>query len=338
VVTASALPTSDLPRVELFKVLGDAARLKLLALCAEEELSVGELADVTGDSQPQVSRRASPLRQLGLLQARKEGTRTFLRARDDESLDPVVGAALSEGRRLANDDGSLARVPEVIAAREESAHSFFETSDDDESGASIDEDDNPFLSHLAALAPLLPGRRVAVDVGCGEGVLLDVLAPLFERVFAVDRSQAQLARAAQRVRRRGFHHVRLFQGGFDDVDLLEQVDSAGGADLVFASRVLHHAPRPAAAVASFARLLKRGGHLVVLDYLPHHEERMREEQADVWLGFSAEELSRHVRDAGLDVVGASRLPDAYHRAGPDAHLPWQAIVARHPEMNSTSTL
>ena len=43
-----------------------------------------------------------------------------------------------------------------------------------------------YLAHLAALAPLLPGRGLAVDAGTGEGVLLDVLAPLFERVIAVE--------------------------------------------------------------------------------------------------------------------------------------------------------
>ncbi len=109
--------------------------------------------------------------------------------------------------------------------------------------------------------------------------MLDVLAPLFARVIAVDRSPARLARCASRVAARGFNHVSLFPGSYDDAALVERVDAAGGADLVFASRTLHHASRPAQAVQSFARLLKKGGHLVVLDYLPHDDDRMREEQS-----------------------------------------------------------
>jgi DNA-binding transcriptional ArsR family regulator len=72
-------PTA-LPRVELFELFAEPGRLQVLALCAEEELSVSELAAVLEDSQPQVSRKVSPLREAGLLEARRDGTRTFLRA------------------------------------------------------------------------------------------------------------------------------------------------------------------------------------------------------------------------------------------------------------------
>jgi len=39
-------------RADLFRLLGDEDRLRLLALCAEEELTVGELAQLLGESQP----------------------------------------------------------------------------------------------------------------------------------------------------------------------------------------------------------------------------------------------------------------------------------------------
>jgi ArsR family transcriptional regulator len=43
-------------RADLFRLLGDEDRLRLFALCAEDELTVGELAELLDDSQPQVSR------------------------------------------------------------------------------------------------------------------------------------------------------------------------------------------------------------------------------------------------------------------------------------------
>jgi ArsR family transcriptional regulator len=317
VATATA---PDLPRVELFKLLGDAGRLKILALCAEEELSVSEIAELLAESQPQVSKKAQPLRQLELLRARKEGVRTYLRTADID--DEVVRAALSEGRRLCMADGNFGRLPAILAAREASSHAFFEVPAAD--AAPIER--GPFLAHLAALAPLLGARKLAVDVGCGDGLLLDVLAPLYERVIGVDRSPAQLARAAERVRERGFGNVRLLTGSHDDVEVITTVDRAGGADLVFASRVLHHSSRPALAIASYARLLKTGGRLVVLDYFPHDDESLRE-QADVWLGFPPDELERHAQAAGLEVVSQTRVPDAFRATGPDAQIPWQAFVA-----------
>src|SRR3954469_15329704 len=85
-------------RADLFRVLGDEDRLRLLALCAEEELTVGELASLLGESQPQVTKKSQPLRELGLLSARRDGTRTLLRSQVDN--DAVIEAALDEGRVL----------------------------------------------------------------------------------------------------------------------------------------------------------------------------------------------------------------------------------------------
>ena len=67
-------------RADLFRLLGDEDRLRLLALCAEDELTVGELAALLGESQPQVTKKSQPLRDAGLLVARRDGTRTLLRS------------------------------------------------------------------------------------------------------------------------------------------------------------------------------------------------------------------------------------------------------------------
>ena len=102
-------------RADLFRLLGDEDRLRLLALCAEDELTVGELASLLGESQPQITKKTRPLREVGLLAARLDGTRTLLKS--EIIADPVITAALEEGRSLCSRDGSLARVPRVVAQR-----------------------------------------------------------------------------------------------------------------------------------------------------------------------------------------------------------------------------
>jgi DNA-binding transcriptional ArsR family regulator len=331
---ATRLPTSParLSRVELFRVLAEASRLQVLALCAQEELSVSELATLLDDSQPQVSRKVTALRDAGLLDARRDGTRTLVQVAPGVGADAVVADAVAEGRRLCLADGSLARIPAVVAAREAQGLTHFEAP---RATATTSVPASPeHLAHLAALAPLLAGRQLAVDVGTGEGLSLDVLAPLFSRVIAVERSRAQLARVAERLAARGFHHVSLFPGSFDDAALVERVDAAGGADLVFAGRTLHHASRPAQAVASFGRLLKRGGFLVVLDYLPHDDDTLRGEAGDAWLGFPVDEVRRFALEAGLTPVAEVPVPAAFHPQGPDARLTWHAWVAQKPLRSS----
>jgi SAM-dependent methyltransferase len=48
----------------------------------------------------------------------------------------------------------------------------------------------------ARLASMAPAHRLAVDVGCGNGQLTQLLAPCFERVVGIDPSADQIANAA----------------------------------------------------------------------------------------------------------------------------------------------
>lgn len=289
-------------RADLFRLLGDEDRLRLLALCAEEELTVGELAQLLGESQPQVTKKTQPLREVGLLASRRDGTRTLLKTDvESDSRDAVIAAALEEGRSLCSKDGSLAKVPRVIAAREELSRRLFETPAQDTPAPAADS----ALAWAGLLAPLLPGRALAVDIGTGEGTLLPLLSPLYERVIAVDRSAARLARCSANIASWGLPNVRLREGSVDDAAVVQEI--GGRADLVVMGRVLVHASRPQDVIASAARLLHAGGHLAIVDYLPHDDESLRE-QGHVWLGFEPNKLRMWLEAARLQPVTASPFP------------------------------
>lgn len=65
-----------------FKALADEARLGLLSALQRGERSVGELAQATGRSQPNVSQHLASLTHAGLVGARRDGTRVFYRIAD----------------------------------------------------------------------------------------------------------------------------------------------------------------------------------------------------------------------------------------------------------------
>jgi DNA-binding transcriptional ArsR family regulator len=315
-VTASPLTS----RADLFRLLGDEDRLRLLALCELEELTVGELATLLGESQPQITRKSQPLRDAGLLHARRDGTRTLLRAEGPQ--DSVVAAAMQAGRSLCVAEGRLARVPAVVAEREETARKLFADAKVP-AGAPTDPAPNTLrFPLLPMLAPLLPGHALAVDVGTGEGALLPLLSPLYDRVIAVDRSPARLARAARQVSLLGLPNVRLREAEVDDSNLAQEIARAGGADLVVLARVLHHAARPQDLVTAAARLLRLGGHLVVVDHFPHDDESLRD-HGHVWLGFEPAKLRQFLEAAGLRVIALSGL-----RA--DETPPLQLAVGQFP--------
>jgi hypothetical protein len=89
-------------------------------------------------------------------------------------------------------------------------------------------------------------------------------------------------------------------------------------------------PRPADALRRLAERVRAGGSLLVLDYEAHDDETLRDEQADLWLGFAADDLRSYAQAAGLENVSVTRLPGTFHPAGPDAHLTWHVLAARRP--------
>ena len=64
--------------LEIFRALADPTRLRILALLRAMELSIGELAQVLGQSQPRVSRHVKILADAGIAERRKEGSWVFL--------------------------------------------------------------------------------------------------------------------------------------------------------------------------------------------------------------------------------------------------------------------
>ncbi len=309
-------------RWHLYRVLADPVRLRLLALAEETELSVGEIAELLEQTQPNVSRHATALRQAALLADRRDGTRTFLRLTARAAQDPVVADALAEGRRLCTEDGSLARVNAVVRARDERTREFFSASPTE-----AEPDAGDLSAYLYAFGALLPRRGLAVDAGTGDGTALEMLAPMFDRVLAVDRSEARLEGARRRAAARTFDHVEFLCGEVDGAEVRRAVGA--GADVVVAGRMLHHAPIPAKMVASLVDLLLPGGRLLIVDYAAHTDESMREAQADVWMGFEPKELAAFAAQANLTSARVLPIPSgcwSNGRRGRAERVPWLALV------------
>ena len=314
-------------RWELYRLLADPVRPRLLALVSIEELGVGELAELLREGQPKISRHAGALREAGLLAARRQGTWTLLRLAPGAMDDPVIADAVRAGLASCEADGTRARIEAVLEARDTDTRAFFARGGRPGPAGPPGE----LAAYLAALAPLLPHRRLAVDVGTGDGALLEVLGPVFERVIGLDRSEAQLALAAERVARRELDNVELVRGEASGPEIQKAMRAAGvaGADVVFASRVLHHAPQPGRALADLTLLARPprgdepGGAVCVLDYQAHEDQALRDQEADLWLGFEPAELRRLAEEAGLTRVEVRPLPAAWRGEGPDRHLVWQ---------------
>jgi SAM-dependent methyltransferase len=104
------------------------------------------------------------------------------------------------------------------------------------------------------------GDEHVLDVGTGTGALAFALAPYVADVLAVDNAPTLLDEA----RRRGgeFPNVNFVEGDGAELELLP-----GTFDLAGCARVLHHVHRPELIVASLARSIRFGGHVLVIDQI-----------------------------------------------------------------------
>jgi len=83
-----------------FKVLSDSTRVRILELLEERgELSVSELVEALGESQPKVSNHLACLRWCGFVHTRREHPSVLYRVADERVL-----AVLALGRALLGDN------------------------------------------------------------------------------------------------------------------------------------------------------------------------------------------------------------------------------------------
>jgi len=84
----------------LFLALADKTRLRLLALMADGEVSVGYLADQLGESQPKISRHLAYLRGAGLVSTRRDGKWVYygIETQADTGAEDVLGTAINAMR------------------------------------------------------------------------------------------------------------------------------------------------------------------------------------------------------------------------------------------------
>jgi ArsR family transcriptional regulator len=283
------------------RAAAEPTRLRLLTLCAEGELTVSELTDILGQSQPRVSRHLKLLCDAGLLDRFREGNWVFYRLAERAALarllvelvpadDPVLGL---DRERLA----------QTKRQRAEHAREYFRANAAQWSrirSLYIDEHEVE-----AALVSVLPSSGVhdLLDIGTGTGRMLEVFGPRAERLVGVDLSREMLAVARVNLERAHLRNCSIRQGD------MYQLPVAGAAfDAVLIHQVLHYAERPAQAIAEAARVLRPGGMLVVVDFAPHALEFLRTEHAHRRLGFADGEVIAWCRAAGLEPEPVRHLP------------------------------
>ncbi len=267
------------------------------------ELSVGELAQVLGQSQPRVSRHLKILADAGVVERRKEGSWVFLALADAERVAPAFTLIdqWADPATEATFSSDAARIETIRAERAESASRHFaaiaEVWDQIRSLHVAESEVEQAIDRALGKRPL--GRLV--DIGTGTGRMIELFGPRASEAIGIDRSSEMLRLARVKLEAAGIPSS-LRQG---DMYALPLPDEA--ADNIIIHQVLHYAHSPAAAIAEAARVLAPGGRLLVVDFAAHGREELRERDAHIRLGFDDEAMAGWFAAAGLTVDQVQHL-------------------------------
>lgn len=290
--------------VAMLRAAGDPTRLRLLLLLRQAELTVSELIEIIGQSQPRVSRHLKLLCGAGLIERFKEGSWVFYRATDEGKAAALSGALA--GLLPGPPEADLKRLATVREKRAAEAAAYFK--DNAAEWGRIRSLHAPEREVETAILRQLAGEPIQqlLDAGTGTGRMLEVLAPLAKRAVGVDVSPDMLAIARDTLMRAGLPQcqVRL-------ADTYRLPFEAGGAqsgfDVVLFHQVLHYLDDPAAAVQEAARVMRRGGRLLIADFAQHNLEFLREDFAHRRLGFSDKEVQGWFQAAGLKLAASEAI-------------------------------
>lgn len=245
--------------VNSLKAASEPTRLRLLALLAAGEATVGELQEVLGQSQPRVSRHLRVLCEGGLADRFRDGHSVYYTLPPDTSARAFISVLI--GRLPANEPVLAADRDGMEKARRNRARkAWSDSSVLVESGRAVipglaSEDDL-----AVAFNEVTDDFGELLDIGAGTGAVLCHLAPFATRVTGVDVSPAMRVVARTRVREAGLNNCTVRQG-----DMHELPFSDNCFDTVLLDQVLTLTSNQREAIREAVRVLRPDGTLLVLD-------------------------------------------------------------------------
>ncbi len=283
--------------IATLKAASEPTRLRMLALLAEGELSVKDITDILGQSQPRVSRHLKLLADSGLAERHAEGAWAYYRLSDKDSSEALARAMLArldnDDPVIANDRNKLMAIRKAHAAR---AAAYFATiAGDWDAVRSLHVPESEIEAAILEIARRRPLERV-IDLGTGTGRMLELLAPLYRQGLGIDSSREMIAVARAKLSAAEVGHAQVRQADITDPIV------GSRADLIVIHQVLHFLEEPGTVLDNAAKALKPGGWVLVVDFAPHAHETLRTDQAHRRLGLSSAQMTAWAEHAGLHVI------------------------------------
>lgn len=276
--------SSVAPMICWMQTLSDPTRARLLRLLDKSELTVVEMCTTLQLPQSTVSRHLKVLADDGWVTSRRDGSSNLYRimsAEMDQSQKRLWSVARAHSVPESTAEQDDARLEQVLEARRSKSQTFFSTAANRWDRLRTELFGNRIDAW--ALSAMLPNDAIVGDLGCGTGLMTQMISPWVKQVIAVDSSTAMLNSARKRLR--DSSNVDLRRGELSQLPIDDNTLS-----LSILLLVLPYLVDPEAVFAEAHRVTRVGGRMVVVDMTPHDRVEYREELGHSWLGFSQDQI------------------------------------------------
>ena len=139
--------------------------------------------------------------------------------------------------------------------------------------------------------------KIVGDLGCGTGFVSLAVANEASIVFSIDNSINMLKELSASASKKDYKNIYPIKSSLDNLAIFDE-----SLNVVFINMALHHIKDAKKAIAEMYRVLKKDGVVVISDVREHNGEWAKEEMFDEWLGFSKEQMTNWLEDAGFENI------------------------------------
>ncbi len=279
--------------VQVFKLLSDETRLRLLLLLQDNELTVAELSHTMQLAQPRVSTHLSKLKESRFVIGRKDGVSTYYRL--NLSFLTQNYTSIWNTLTLAGKQDSIAiqdrtRLKHILSERAKNKNWVDSVAGDMERQYSPGrswEATTRALSYLLELGDVL-------DIGSGDGVLAELLHQRANTYTCIDSSETVINAAKKRL-----SHANNINYVVSD---MHQLNLSKKFDTVFLLHVLTYSDQAEIAIQQASNCLKTGGKLLISTLNKHSHSEIIKDFGHVNHGFSANQLMLFAKNSDLEKI------------------------------------
>ncbi len=285
----------DLNLVKVFKSLADAMRLRIIRILMNGTFNVNEIQFIVNGKQSNISHHLKVLQESGIVISKKEGSLIYYRLNElalSKSLEKILELLNLNIASIPSYDDDSRRLDAIQLKRKKNAEDFFNSV-----GKGFDDMQEELFNDIYsiddALGLLEEKLGCILDIGCGTGRNLPSLAKYSKKIIGVDSSPVMLQLSDHICKTNNLNYELKLS------DIMTLPFDPESMDGVLLNMVLHHISNPSGALKEISRITRKNGKLLLIELLSHDYEIMRNKYADMWLGFSIEDLTGWINANGF---------------------------------------